>query len=108
MKYDSCIYLDGVGTVLTPLFPQWGFNAEWCKGAGIRYVATHLFSVYEDLLAKYKVFTLSKYVPSNYTEQIICQVYLTEYGDINYMWLIGFETDEESIIFHLTKNEFSS
>jgi len=106
MKYDSCVYLDGVGTILTPLFPRWGVNAEWCKSAGIQYVATHLFSVYDEL-AKYKVFTLSKYVPNKYTEQAICQVYMTDFSHDS-AWLLGFETDEESIIFHLTKNEFSS
>lgn len=103
--YDSCIYLDGVGTILTPLFPQWGTNVDWCEKAGIKYMSAHLFAVYEEL-AKYKVFTLTKYVPNKYEDQAICQVYPV--GPVaSYWWLLGFDSDEESIIFHLTKNEFS-
>lgn len=102
MKYDSCIHIEGVGPVLTPLFPRWAPNVEWCMVAGIKYMSAQLFSQMHEV-EKFKVFTLTKGVTAEYLDRIICQIYLIDDKIMSYKWLLGFETEEEIIIYHLSQ-----
>lgn len=102
VKYDSCIHIEGVGPILTPLFPQWGPDLEWSILADIKYVAPRLLSLMDEV-AKYNVFTLSKSVTAEYVSNVICQVFTINTKLDSYQWLIGFDTIEDSIIYHLTK-----